>query len=301
MKVDRVLIFGASGFIGGKLMNHLSGASSILIRKPDWNKNLPVCSVYINLVGKAHDHKGTNSEDDYYYTNFELTKEIYKSFALSEAKLLVHISSLAALQELEYTKALTETDICNPISFYGKSKRAAEEWLLQQKLSSDKKLIILRPPMVHGKGDKGNLGLLYNLISKGIPYPLASFDNRRSFISLDNFCFFVEQIIENQDKLESGIYHISDDEAVSTNEIIRIIKEVTNSKVSNVAIPKLLVKLIARIGDIIPFPLNTKRLRKMTGNLVVSNQKIKTTLGISKLPYTAKEGLEKTIRSFKNA
>src|SRR5690606_37898463 len=103
-----------------------------------------------------------------------------------------------------------EDSSCNPISWYGHSKRTAEKWLLEQHLPPGKKLVILRPPMVHGPGDKGNLGLLYKLISKGIPYPLASFDNRRSFISIDNFSFFIEQIITHHEKMDSGIYHIAD-------------------------------------------------------------------------------------------
>jgi len=140
----------------------------------------------------------------------------------------------------------------NPQSFYGKSKRVAEEWLLEQNLPSSKKIIILRPPMVHGPSDKGNLGLLYKLISKGIPYPLASFNNQRSFISIDNFSFFVKEIIEKQDLLQSGIFHISDDEAISTNQIIEIIKKVENRKVMNLSIPKSIVKGLAKVGDVLP-------------------------------------------------
>ncbi len=295
-----IIVIGSSGFIGRNLLKNFN-AKGVSLRDHDWKENFKDAGVVVNLIGKAHDHKGVLKEEDYHYANVELTKQIFDVFKISKAKLFIHISSLAALEEIESETSLTETDKCNPISFYGKSKRSAEEWLLQQDLLSDKKLIIIRPPMVHGAGDKGNLGLLYKLISKGIPYPLASFNNQRSFISIDNFCFFIEQIIEKQDTMESGVYHISDDEVVSTKEIIEIIKTVTNSNVPNVMLPKLIVKFVAKIGDVISLPLNTTRLKKMTCNLIVSNQKIKTTLGISKLPYTAKEGLEKTIRSFKNA
>jgi len=296
-----IAILGTSGFIGKHLKKILHDSYGVSLRNEGWRCEIVHCDAIINLIGKAHDHTGVAKDSDYIYANVELTKQIFDVFKISKAKLFIHISSLAALEEIESETSLTETDKCNPISFYGKSKRSAEEWLLQQDLPSDKKLIIIRPPMVHGAGDKGNLGLLYKLISKGIPYPLASFNNQRSFISIDNFCFFIEQIIEKQDTIESGVYHISDDEVVSTKEIIEIIKSVTNSNVPNVMLPKLFVKIVAKIGDVISLPLNTTRLKKMTSNLVVSNQKIKTTLGISKLPYTAKEGLEKTISSFKNA
>ncbi|UZJ66447.1 sugar nucleotide-binding protein [Sphingobacterium sp. KU25419] len=88
---------------------------------------------------------------------------------------------------MEAPKALSEVAVYNPVSCYGKSKRAAEEWLLEQALPLGKKLIILRPPMVHGSGDKGNLNQLYKLVSKGIPYPLARFKISVLFFPLKIF------------------------------------------------------------------------------------------------------------------
>ena len=295
----KTIILGSSGFIGQNLIKINPNSEGVSLRDGNWKNQISDAEVIINLVGKAHDHKGTATEQDFRYANVDLAKEIFNEFLKSNAKLLIHISSIAAQEEFESQNPLREEDECHPFSSYGKTKREAEEWLLQQNLPVEKKLIILRPPMVHGEGDKGNLGLLYKLISKGIPYPLASFDNKRSFISIDNFSYFINQIIENKELLENGIYHISDDEAVSTKEIIEIIKKVENNNTLNLSLPKVLVKFLAKIGDIIPLPLNTKRLKKMTGNLEVSNQKIKNALGITQLPISAKKGIEITIKSFK--
>lgn len=298
-----ISIIGASGFIGKNLTQKLSedfGVKNVSLRNENWRNQLSDAEVLVNLVGKAHDHKGTATEYDFFHANLELSKQIFDSFKKSDSKVLIHISSLAALEETESNKALVETDHTNPQSFYGKSKREAEKWLLEQDLPNNKKIIILRPPMVHGPGDKGNLGLLYKLISKGIPYPLAAFNNKRSFISIDNFSYFIEEIINKHSDLDSGIYHIADDEAISTSSIIEIIKKIENKSVPNLSLPKPLVKLLAKVGDVIPFPLNTIRLKKMTSDLILSNQKIKTALGISKLPLTAEEGIIKTIKSFKN-
>lgn len=295
----KTIILGSSGFIGQNLIKRNPNSEGVSLRDGNWKNQISDAEVIINLVGKAHDHKGTATEQDFRYANVDLAKEIFNEFLKSNAKLLIHISSIAAQEEFESSKPLKEENQCHPFSSYGKTKREAEEWLLQQNLPVKKKLIILRPPMVHGEGDKGNLGLLYKLISKGIPYPLASFDNKRSFISIDNFSYFINQIIENKELLENGIYHISDDEAVSTKEIIEIIKKVENNNTLNLSLPKVLVKFLAKIGDIIPLPLNTKRLKKMTGNLEVSNQKIKNALGITQLPISAKKGIEITIKSFK--
>ena len=295
----KTIILGSSGFIGQNLIKRNPNSEGVSLRDGNWKNQISDAEVIINLVGKAHDHKGTATEQDFRYANVDLAKEIFNEFLKSNAKLLIHISSIAAQEEFESSKPLKEENQCHPFSSYGKTKREAEEWLLQQNLPVKKKLIILRPPMVHGEGDKGNLGLLYKLISKGIPYPLASFDNKRSFISIDNFSYFINQIIENKELLENGIYHISDDDAVSTKEIIEIIKKVENNNTLNLSLPKVLVKFLAKIGDIIPLPLNTKRLKKMTGNLEVSNQKIKNALGITQLPISAKKGIEITIKSFK--
>lgn len=297
-----ISILGASGFIGQNLYTNLTkhyNVQTISLRETSWKALIQQSNVIVNLVGKAHDHKGTATEQDFYYANTELAKEIFEVFINSDAKLFIHISSLAALEEVESEKALTEDAIPHPQSWYGKSKRAGEEWLLNQILPEGKKVIILRPPMVHGPGDKGNLGLLYKLISKGIPYPLASFNNQRSFISIDNFNFFIQEIIKGQDKLVSGIYHISDDEPIATNTIISIMKEVEQKNIPNLSFPKSFVNLMAKVGDIIPIPLNSIRLKKMTSNLVLSNEKTKAALGIEKLPLTAEEGIEKTIKSFK--
>lgn len=299
----KISILGASGFIGKNLLANLSefyDVRPVSLRKENWIKDMSDADVLINLVGKAHDHKGTATEKDYYFANVDLVKQIFSAFLKSDAKLLIHISSVAAVEEFGSDKPLQENDPSNPVSLYGKTKREAEEWLVQQGLPDQKRLIILRPPMVHGPGDKGNLGLLYRMVSKGIPYPLAAFDNERSFISIDNFAFLISRIIENYEHLNSDIYHITDDEPVSTKNIIEIIGRSEGKKIRLLPVPKSLIIFAARMGDVLKLPLNTKRLKKMTSNLIVSNQKIKTALKIENLPLSAEEGLIKTVKSFKS-
>ena len=137
----QIVIFGSSGFVGKNLINSHKDFDLILpsLRNSDWANGLNDASVFINLVGKAHDHKGIASEQDFFFANFELVKEIYNSFLNSQAKVLVHISSIAAVEEFEANYFLKEDDICRPYSWYGKSKRAAEEWLLDQDIHAVKK------------------------------------------------------------------------------------------------------------------------------------------------------------------
>ena len=160
----------------------------------------------------------------------------------------------------------------------------------------NKQVYILRPCMIHGPGNKGNLNLLYNVVKKGIPWPLGDFDNRRSFTSIDNLCYVIEGLL-NQD-VPTGIYHMGDDEALSTNELIAIMCEAMEKQPRIWKMNKRFMEACAGLGTLLHLPLNTERLRKLTENYVVSNAKIKAALGIDKLPVTAKEGLMKTIRSF---
>ncbi len=150
--------------------------------------------------------------------------------------------------------------------------------------------------MVHGPGNKGNLNLLYKIVSKGLPWPLGAFENKRSFCSIDNLCFIINELINNN-QIPSGIYNIADDEPLSTNELIDLIS-ISLGKNSNVwNIPKWVIKSLSRLGDLFSFPINSERLSKLTETYVVSNYKIKKAIN-KPLPLTSKVGLMKTFNTF---
>ena len=159
-----------------------------------------------------------------------------------------------------------------------------------------KGLYILRPCMIHGPGNKGNLNLLYNVVKRGIPYPLGAFENRRSFCSVDNLSFVIEQLIEQD--IESGIYNVGDDETLSTNELMALIARVLGRPNRVWSWNAQVIRFVARMGTVLHLPLNNDRLQKLTENYVVSNAKLKNALGIAQMPVRAQEGFEKTIRSF---
>ena len=165
-------------------------------------------------------------------------------------------------------------------------------------MTREKRAYILRPCMIHGPGNKGNLNLLYGVVKRGIPWPLGAFENKRTFTSIDNVCYIVHGLLTKE--VESGIYHISDDEAVSTNELIEIICSALGKKAHIWNVPRGLMEGIAKIGGILHLPLNPERLRKLTENYVSSNAKIKRALGVEQLPVRAKDGLYKTIKAFEN-
>jgi nucleoside-diphosphate-sugar epimerase len=224
-----------------------------------------------------------------------LTKQLYDAFLKSEAKKFIFISSVKASAD-SVEGVFTEEVEPKPLTHYGKSKLMAEEYILSQPLSVGKSYYILRPSMIHGPGNKGNLNLLYQIVKKGIPYPLAAFENKRSFLSIDNLCFVIKEILEND--IPSGIYNLADDESISTNELVQEIASVLNIRPKLWKINPSLIRFIAKRGDQLKLPLNTERLNKLTESYVVFNHKIKTVLG-KEFPVSAKEGLRITLESFK--
>ena len=290
-----ILISGISGFVGKNVKKFLSNKGFEIFkinREGDLEKDR--FDAVIHLAGKVHDIKKLVNPGEYYQVNTELTKTLYNSFLSSQGKVFIFFSSIKAVADR--TDFILEEDfIPNPQTHYGKSKLLAEEYILAN-LPLDKRVYIFRPCMIHGEDNKGNLTLFYNFVKKGIPYPLGSFENKRSFLSIDNLNHILNEVI-CRDDIPSGIYHLSDDEPVSTRDLLNLISIESNIKISVWNVPKILIKILAKIGDIIPLPINTDRLEKMTENYIVSNNKIKFVIG-GKLPLTSLEGLKKTINSF---
>lgn len=261
-------------------------------------QTLPQFDAIIHLAGKAHDTKNQSAAQSYFDINTGLTQKIFDFFLESSAKKFIFFSSVKAAADSVVGDMLTEDVIPAPVGAYGESKIKAEEYIKEhlEYSTTEKQVYILRPCMIHGPGNKGNLNLLYNVVKKGIPWPLGDFDNRRSFTSIDNLCYVIEGLL-NQD-VPTGIYHMGDDEALSTNELIAIMCEAMEKQPRIWKMNKRFMEACAGLSTLFHLPLNTERLRKLTENYVVSNAKIKAVLGIDKLPVTAKEGLMKTIRSF---
>lgn len=297
--MNKVIITGISGFVGQNLSIYLRGFSflieAISLRNSYW-KNIFSGDAIIHLAGKAHDTKNTSDASEYFKVNTELTKELFDLFLKSEIKDFIYFSSVKAVAD-EVSVVLLEDIIANPKTPYGQSKLQAESYILSKEIPQDKRVFIIRPCMIHGPGNKGNLNLLYNVVKKRIPYPLAAFNNERSFLGIDNLNFLIKEILQNKE-IPSGVYNFADDEVLSTNQLMEIISSTINKKNLSISVPKSIINGIAKIGDLIKFPLNSETVQKLTENYRVSNQKIKDAIGVDKLPITAQEGLEKTIKSF---
>lgn len=315
----KILITGVHGFVGSNLVKTLAKGNIIYgldiidpikkgvkftfkwedIEKED---TVPDFDAIIHLAGKAHDTKNQAAADVYFKVNRDLTIKIFDYFcAHPNIKKLVFFSTAKAAAD-RVDGVLTEDVVPAPVGPYGESKIAAEEYILKTikerpEEFKDRGVYIFRPCMIHGPGNKGNLNLLYNVVRKGIPWPLGAFENRRTFTSVENICFAVNGVLTKD--VESGIYNMGDDEALSTNELIEEICKSLGKEPHIWKLPKGLMNGVAKVGGMLHLPLDPERLRKLTENYVSSNAKIKKALGVEKMPVDAREGLRVTLESFK--
>ena len=238
----RILITGIHGFVGSNLVAALKKEHSIygldivapekdgVIKTYSWsdleNGMIPEVDAIIHLAGKAHDTKNKSAADIYFKVNTDLTKKIFDYFsAHSSIKKFIFFSSVKAAVDKVPGDILTEDVVPCPVGPYGESKVQAENYILgklasQPEKYADKDVIILRPCMIHGPGNKGNLNLLYGFVKKGLPWPLGAFENPRTFTSVDNLTFVISGLLNKN--IESGIYNMADDKALSTNELISV-------------------------------------------------------------------------------
>lgn len=297
----KILITGSSGFVGRNLSTYFQQQQIVTnvlsLRNNDWKVHIDnQADAIIHLAGKAHDTSNTSEEYEYFKVNRDLTICLFDEFLKSDIKDFFFFSSVKAVAD-SVSDVLFEHAIGTPKTPYGRSKFEAENYLLSKELSEGKRLFVIRPCMIHGPGNKGNLNLLYKIVSKNIPWPLGAFDNKRSFCSIDNLLFVIKELIERED-IPSGIYNLADDKPLSTNELISLIAESQNRKPNVWKIPKGFIERLAKLGDVLHFPLNSERLQKLTDSYIVSNQKIKDAIG-KPLPVSSRDGLLKTIKSFK--
>ena len=330
----KILITGVHGFVGSNLVEALKKEHTIYgldiinptkdgiektfswdeIDKSVSGEGIPEIDAIIHLAGKAHDTKNKSAADVYFKVNTGLTQKIFDWYlAHPTAKKFIQFSTVKSAADRVEGEFLTEECIPTPVGPYGESKIAAENYIIEKfapealkrpfhnftdadAVVDGKKVYIMRPCMIHGPGNKGNLNLLYGVVKKGIPWPLGAFENRRTFTSIENLNFVIEGLLTKD--VPTGIYNMGDDEALSTNELIEEICKSLGKKAHIWKLPKGLMTGIAKIGGALHLPLDSERLRKLTENYISSNAKIKKALDVEKMPVDAREGLKVTLKSF---
>jgi nucleoside-diphosphate-sugar epimerase len=295
--MKRVLITGANGFIGTNLCKRLSGEnfhvcgairpgkSSFLPERveavpiksidgdTDWKNILENIHTVVHLAARVHVMKDSvsNPFDEYRKTNVMGSERLAQTAAECGVKRFIFMSSVKVNGE-ENVRAYNEGDAPFPKDSYGISKMIAENRLRDIASKTGMELVILRPPLVYGPGVKSNFLYLIKTVHKGRPLPLSKVYNRRSFIYIENLVDAVITCIKHPGAA-GQTYFVSDDEDISTADLIRKIASALNKSPRIFPFPRL---LLFTIGKIIGKGSSVERL---IGSLTVDISKIRQELG----------------------
>ena len=258
--MKRVLITGKNSYIGTSLEKWLLkepdqySVDTIDMKDESWReKDFSQYDVVFHVAGIAHVSSDPKMEDVYYKVNRDLAIQTAEKAKADKVKQFIFMSSIIVYGDSRDSKRVIDKNtIPNPSNFYGNSKLQAEKGMKHLE-STDFKIIVVRPPMVYGKGSKGNYPRLANMAKKIPIFP--SFDNQRSMLHIDNLCEFIKVMIDNE---ESGLYFPQNKEYVNTSELVCKIAEVHGKKIWMIGWMNWLIRMMLGIGII----------NKMFGNLI---------------------------------
>lgn len=258
--MKKVLITGKNSYIGTSVENWLNKEPSkykvetIDMIDGSWReKDFSDYDVVFHVAGIAHVSSDPKMEGLYYKVNRDLAIETAEKAKAEGIKQFIYMSSIIVYGDSSDSKRIIDRNtVPTPSNFYGNSKLQAEEGL--NKLVSDAfKIVIIRPPMIYGKGSKGNYPRLANLAKKTPIFP--DFDNERSMLHIDNLCEFIKVIIDQE---EMGTFFPQNAEYVKTSEMVRLIAKSHHKKIRLTKIFNPLIRLMFGIDTV----------RKVFGNLV---------------------------------
>lgn len=303
----KILLTGASGFVGTHVVaclqdkyelhaishqaKKINGISTLYT----WESIETISDSYfavIHLAGLAHDTQNKRVEADYFEVNVGLTKKLLAQLDKWNVTTFIYLSSVKAVTDSTSSTLITEETKSTANNVYGRSKLAAEQSIMASSASANK--IVLRPVLIYGPGQKGNLNALERLIHKGLWFPFKNWNNKRSVLSVHNLTSIIQVLLKKS--IPSGVYFIADDTPVSTVDILNAIGSGSNQNVRFIPIP----------NGLISFGLSVlpRRLRSFTdkifGSLEVDNNKLKTALGISTMPNDTSIDLPRSFKKLSN-
>lgn len=322
--MKHILLTGATGFVASHLIPYLDDRGwkiTAAVRRScdrfppqittinvgnidgntNWQAALPGMDIVIHLAGRAHilREEVANPEAEFFKVNTEGTANLVRQSVAAGVKHFVFVSSIGAMATLA-DKLLTENSPCQPDTPYGRSKLQAERALIEIARQSAMTWTILRPPLVYGVGNPGNMERLMKLIDRGFPLPFGSIANRRSLIYVGNLVDAIATCL-TRPQARNQCFLVSDDRDISTAELIRQIAHYRKRPCYLLPVPPAALKFLGHLGDRLelllkrPLPFNSVTLDRLSGSLVVDSSHIQTTLNWQP-PYTLDRGLAETLR-----
>lgn len=258
--MKKILITGKNSYIGTSLENWLMRESdkykvdTVDMKDGSWKeKDFSEYDVVFHVAGIAHVSSDPKMEDLYYKVNRDLTIETAEKAKAEGVKQFIFMSSIIVYGDSSSSKRIIDrSTVPTPSNFYGNSKLQAEEGIKHLE-TDDFKIVVLRPPMIYGKGSKGNYPRLANMAKKIPIFP--DIDNERSMLHADNLCEFIKVMIDHE---ETGLYFPQNKEYVKTSELVKTIADVHGKKMMMTKVFNPVLRLMFGIGIV----------NKVFGNLV---------------------------------
>jgi UDP-glucose 4-epimerase len=233
--MTKILITGANSYIGTSFKKWLEQwpseylVDTISVRGDEWTKkDFSEYEVVFHVAGIAHVSTDPKMEDLYYKINRDLTIQVAKKAKTDGVKQFIFMSSIIVYGDsshINYKRVITKDTVPEPGNFYGKSKLEAEEGIMP--LGCDTfNVVVLRPPMIFGKGSKGNYPKLARMAQTLPMFPAIT--NERSMLHIDNLCEFIRLMIVHTEK---GIFYPQNLEYVSTSQLVQLIAEAHGKKI----------------------------------------------------------------------
>jgi len=307
----RVLVTGASGFVGTALCHELlarghevqaaarrtipPGEGPSELRRiviPDIGVEfdrralLDGVDVVVHLAAIAHRRGVPDAELS--RVNVDATVKLAEA-AGGLVRRFVFLSSVKVHGEDSGMGMYTETDALQPEDSYGRSKLLAEKELTEIAVRNRMELVLIRPPLVYGPGVKANFLRLLRWVSSGLPLPLASVRNRRSLVYLGNLVDMIARCTVHPSA--DGPFLVSDPELVSTPELISRVGTALGRQARLLSVPPALLRAVGAITG------RLDEVRRLTGNLAVDTSRVRRVLDW-RPPHTLDEGLAETARWF---
>lgn len=304
----KVLVTGASGFVGRELCRHLCSHGHLvvaLVRKPgqlldrvaetrlikdyydshELSLAMDGCDAVIHLAGRAHMLQDTASDPlaEFRAVNVGITEALARAAAAKGISRFVFVSSIGVNGNHSDGRPLTESDPPAPHDLYAISKWEAEQKVAEIAGSSGMDFVIARPVLMFGPSAPGNFALLLKLAAKGIPLPFGLLSKRRNLLSVWNFVDFLRACVEHAGPI-NDTFVVADTEAVTLPEIFRHLGEGMNKRQYLLPVPGILLATLCKMLG------KSAALRKIDAELMVSAEKAARSLNWTR-PYSAREAL----------